>query len=214
MTLPARPTESAAEAAYSTILDAILRGRYRADEMLSEATLAIEIGVSRTPVRTALARLQDEGWVSIYPKRGALVRGLSERSTGDLAAAKLLFESGSIQACAPHTLRQLATRLDTELGAQQTALEAEDLGRFVELSIRFHRALVEVGDNPLILELYDRLADRQRYLLFAHGRRVLDRCDEIVAEHAAMLAHLRSGNVDNVTLALRTHLDESFGGSL
>src|SRR5262245_4889452 len=71
------PSFSAAERAHEESRAAIIEGRYEPGVMLSESELAASLGVSRTPVRTALARLQDEGWVTIYSKRGALVRGLS-----------------------------------------------------------------------------------------------------------------------------------------
>ncbi len=73
---------SAADLAYRHIRDAILTGAYEAGTMLGEIPLAEEIGVSRTPVRTALALLQDEGWVTRYPKRGALVVAAAHAPAG------------------------------------------------------------------------------------------------------------------------------------
>ena len=67
----------ASRRAYDRIRHDIVAGTLAPGTMLSENELATELGMSRTPVRTALSRLQSEGWVTIYPQRGALVRELT-----------------------------------------------------------------------------------------------------------------------------------------
>src|SRR5699024_1895999 len=169
----ARGAMSATDRAYTAIRAAILDGRHRADTMLSETDLAESIGVSRTPVRTALTRLQDEGWITIYPKRGALVRGLDERTITDLADARLVLEATSVRRASPGQRAVLAERLAADLDAQERALAEGDIAAFVEMTVAFHRGFVEAGGNSVMLELYDRLADRQRFLLFDYGEVLL-----------------------------------------
>ena len=71
---PGRTT--AADTAYTFVRGAILRGELAGGTMLSENELAAQLSMSRTPVRAALVRLEQEGWVAIYPQRGALVRSI------------------------------------------------------------------------------------------------------------------------------------------
>ncbi|MFJ8856524.1 GntR family transcriptional regulator [Streptomyces sp. NPDC102437] len=207
-------TESASERAYAAIRDGILNGKHKPGTMLGEASLAADLGVSRTPVRAALHRLQDEGWITIYPKRGALVRGMSEKVTADLAEARLIMEATAVQRAEPERRHELAQRLEADVEQQKQALADGELHRFIELTIGFHRAFVEVGDNLVMLELNDRLGDRQRFLLFSYGGTLLARCEDIIAEHEALIGHLRSDDPDGFTEALRLHLSETYGRDL
>lgn len=78
-------SNSAAERAYQVIRENIIDGTHQPGTMLSESSLAADLGDSRTPVRVALARLQDDGWIIVYPKRGALVHVASGRTVAELA---------------------------------------------------------------------------------------------------------------------------------
>lgn len=205
---------SAVERAYQAIRDGILNGAYPTGTMLGEEPLAAEIGVSRTPVRTALARLQDEGWITIYPKRGALVQGLSERAVADLADARLLLESTAPARVSAGARERLAERLDRSVAAQREAFRDEDVRRFIELTIEFHRTFVEAAGNSVLLELNDRLADRQRFLLFSYGDRLLARCGDIIAEHETLVERLRIGDASGFAEALRAHLADTYAVEL
>ncbi|WP_068154327.1 GntR family transcriptional regulator [Rhodococcus phenolicus] len=205
--------ESAADRAYAAIRGDILNGVHAPGTMLGEAGLAAGLGVSRTPIRAALVRLQEEGWITIYPKRGALVRGLTEKDISDLADARLVLEATSI-ARAPRAARDtLADRLDAGIAAQQGALAAADLDRFIELTIAFHRSFVEVSGNAVILEMYDRLADRHRFLLYSHGGTLLSRSAEIIAEHRTLIQLLRDDH-RGFGEALASHLGDTHGADL
>lgn len=87
------------------IRDDILDGTHQPGSMLGETGLATSLGMSRTPVRAALVRLQDEGWIQVYPKRGALVQGLSDRAMLELADARFVLETTAVDR-APDGLRQ------------------------------------------------------------------------------------------------------------
>ncbi|MDO0916711.1 GntR family transcriptional regulator [Streptomyces sp. DT2A-34] len=212
--VPMSTSESASERAYAAIRAGILNGKHKPDTMLGEAGLAAELGVSRTPVRAALARLQDEGWITVYPKRGALVRGMSEKATEDLADARLILEATSVQRAAPEHKLALAARLEQSINQQKQALTDSDLNRFIELTIAFHRSFVEVGGNLVMLELNDRLADRQRFLLFSYGETLLARCEALIAEHEHLIACLRADDAQGFAEALRSHVGDTYGSDL
>lgn len=203
--------ESAADRAYRRVREDVLRGVYLGGAMLSEATLAAELGLSRTPVRAALVRLQEEGWLTIYPKRGAQVQTPTERAVREMVEAKVILESEGIAAAADAARITLVERAAASLAAQAQALSAADLSGFVELSIAFHRGFVEAAGNGVLLELYDRLADRQRFLLFSYGDRLIERADEVLAEHRAMIDAARDGDAQALRGHLREHLRDTYG---
>lgn len=199
---------SAAERAYQAIRDDILDGTQKPGTMLGEASLAAALGMSRTPVRAALVRLQDEGWIIIYPKRGAVVQGMTDHTIAELADARFVLETTSVHR-APDELRQsLADRLDDSIARQRDALARGDVRSFIDLTLQFHRGFMESSSNRVLLELYDQLADRHRFALFAAGDRLLGRCAEIIAEHKQLTAYLRQGNVPGFVDALRSHIAE------
>lgn len=200
------PPQSATQIAYAHIRDAILTGAFEAGAMLGEVHLANEIGVSRTPIRMALALLQDEGWVTLYPKRGALVRGLTDRAVADLVDARFILESTGIQRSDRVRRSQIVERLEARIAEQRVALQDGNIRAFIESTIAFHRSFVEVGDNEVMLELYDRLADRQRYLLFKLGNRLLERCEAVIAEHTELVERLGQGDPTRFAECLRRHL--------
>ncbi|MBY6414534.1 GntR family transcriptional regulator [Rhodococcus sp. BP-252] len=207
--------DSASDRAYRVIRDHILDGTHSTGTMLGESTLASSLGVSRTPVRVALARLQDEGWITVYPKRGALVNGLTERAAVELADARFLLETTSVGRAAPHQRSSLADRLELSIAQQRDAFEREDLRAFIELTLRFHRGFVEACGNDVLLELYDRLSDRHRFLLFAAGDRLRARCNHIIDEHVQLTSLLREGDEAAFADVLRSHIAEvSLGSSV
>src|SRR5699024_2789175 len=104
-----------------------------------------QLGMSRTPVRAALSRLQDEGWIVIYPKRGALVRGLGPREVSELAETRILLEVAGVEQVAPADRPGIADRLEAIIDAQRIALADRDLRPYVQQLQAFHRGFVEAG---------------------------------------------------------------------
>ncbi len=206
MVIEAVEERSAADVAYAWVRDRILEGDFASGRMLSESALAKATGVSRTPVRAALGRLRDEGWIVTYPRRGALVRGLSDTEIDEVAAARLALESFGASQATPEARQALAERLRPELEKQRSTLEGGDVRGFIELSIAFHQTFVDVASNSVLLELNERLADRQRYLLFAQGDRLLARSSEVIAEHTRLVEALASGSATAFTAALHAHI--------
>ncbi len=208
------PGASAADRVYHALRDAIVEGRYGAGTMLGEAALAAQFTVSRTPVRSALLRLQSEGWIIIYPKRGALVQGISERARADLADARLVLESSAMGQASADVLDRLVVELERSIEQQRDALAEGDVRRYIDLTIAFHRHFVEAGHNDVLLELNDRLADRQRSVLFAAGERLLAEREQMLAEHQQLIDLIRIGDIPGFTAALHDHIAHTYAASV
>ncbi|QZY50889.1 GntR family transcriptional regulator [Leucobacter tenebrionis] len=199
---------SAAARAYEHIRDGIIEGRYETGEMLGESGLASELSMSRTPIRSALVRLQDEQWITIYPKRGALVKGLGDRAISDLSDTRYILESAAVQRADSSQIEALAEKLAQQITEQQAALEARDVRGFVDLTTAFHRSFVEVCGNQVLLELSDRLADRQRYMLFKLGPKLLEQCQLILDEHRELVEALQAADPARFAETLRRHIND------
>src|SRR5690606_37842970 len=107
--------------------------------------------------------------------------------------------------------RRLARELRESLTMQQRALRRGDVEAFVELSVDFHRAFVDVGGNSFLIELSERLADRQRQLLFAQRHTLPERVEQVVGEHEELLRLLENDEPAAFSRALRDHLTGTLG---
>lgn len=202
---------STTDRAVEFIRDAIIDGTFPAESMLSEGDLAGELGISRTPVRVALARLQDEGWVRIYPKRGAMVRGLSPEELTDLVHARFVLESSGVRLASTDVRTRLADDLAPLVDEQRNAFAAGDVPQFIELTLAFHDAFIRMGANRYLIDLGERLAGRQRWMLFANQALLAERSDQIIAEHEELLDGLRDHDTTRFTDVLHAHVTEDIG---
>lgn len=198
-------TPSAAQRALEEIRRAIASGEITPGSMVSENDLAARVGVSRTPVRTALVRLQDEGWVTIYPQRGALVRQIGPEESRHVAQARHAVEYASVRSLPDGERRALAQALTALVAEQTEQLEQGDLARFVELDVAFHRSFVVAGDNPVLLDFYDKLRERQ-VLLTTRRAANPPHAEQILDEHRHLADLVARGDIETLDDALRRHL--------
>ncbi|UVO12616.1 GntR family transcriptional regulator [Mycobacterium sp. SVM_VP21] len=197
-------TVNSAHRAHALIRAGILSGEFPAGVMLSESTLAASMSMSRTPVRAALGRLQDEGLVRIYPKRGALVRELTVDEIRESDQVRHAFECAGVQLGNPEARQQLSARLQENLDGQEQALHRRDYPGFAALAMQFHRAFVELADNATMLALYDRLQDRQ-HLAIVRNSTVRGQPDLVLAEHRSLLKDAEAGDWMAFSTRLREH---------
>src|SRR5699024_12270310 len=128
-------TRTATARAYRTTRRQVPSGVHAPGTMLEESELVAEIEVSRTPVCVALARLQDEGWILIYPKRGDIVQGIDERTIDELADARYVLESNAVDRAPDQLRRRLAERIAESIDQQRAAFFVDDVDRIICLHL-------------------------------------------------------------------------------
>lgn len=198
----------AAETAYWHVKDALLAGRLPAGEMISEGDVASALGISRTPVREAFLRLASDGWLRLFPRRGALVVPVAAGEAEDVVDARLLLEGhavGVAVASAP-ARAALAGALRELVTAQRAALADGDLEAYARHDAAFHEAVVAAGGNALLTAFSGTLRERQRRMTALSAGRAGERAPGFVAEHEALLTAVEAGDADAYRSALRTHL--------
>ncbi|MCW3819257.1 GntR family transcriptional regulator [Micromonospora sp. DR5-3] len=214
-TVPARTAgPSAAERAYQHLKRAILEQLYPGGQLISEGEIAEAAGVSRTPVREALLRLEAEGLVALYPKRGALIRPVSAREITDVIEARRLVELHAAERVWPRRA-EIRADLARWLDEMRRAHAAGDVTALMAADRAFHATVVEAAGNEILAELYQRLRDRQLRMGEASFRLSPDWAEVVLAEHAGQLAALDGddpqvwldavgAHVDNAATVLRT----------
>lgn len=196
---------AATRRAYERIRRDIVAGTLAPGSMLSENELAKDLGVSRTPVRTALSRLQTEGWVTIYPQRGALVRELTYDEIRDAAEVRHAMETAGVLRSDPAHAEPLLGELDASIEKQRKALADGDFATFNEESQRFHRGFVELSGNAMMLSLYDRVQDRQLLSTARSAPAIAADADGVLDEHRLLLRHARAGDWVEFAKVLEPH---------
>ncbi|MCF8588664.1 GntR family transcriptional regulator [Gordonia liuliyuniae] len=200
-------TYSAADRVYADVKELILTCELPGGELISEGEIAERCEVSRTPVREAFLRLAAEGWMRLYPKRGALVVPVGDQEARDVLEARVLVESHAIRSVVgmPSTLAALGARLDENRRAHQ-AVDPSDAAEFARLDAQFHQMIVAADGNALLGDFYSSLGERQRRMTAARlhlGREVVDR---IHHDHTALAAAIADGDADGFAGLLAAHL--------
>lgn len=197
--VPVPERTSAAERAYGHLKRGILDRSYPGGSVVTEGEVAEDVGVSRTPVREALLRLQAEGLVHLQTKRGALVLAVTAAEARDVLEARELVESWA----APRALAARDRLLPIATGhveAMRAARAAGDAPALVEADRAFHEAVVEAAGNEVLARLYSSLRDRQLRMGVATMEMSSERQDRAVAEHERLLAALVAGDERFVSL--------------
>jgi DNA-binding GntR family transcriptional regulator len=196
---------TASDRAYAFAKERILDGRFAGGELISEGDVADGVGLSRTPVREAFLRLESEGLLRLYPKRGALVVPVSVAEVESVIETRLLVERFAIEKVIRRGV-ELGTTLDAAI-REQEALAAQERGReFVEADREFHRLVVAAADNEILLQLHDSLRDRQSRMGLAALARDEDRTGQILKEHRALAAAVTARDEEGARSIVDRHL--------
>jgi DNA-binding GntR family transcriptional regulator len=201
--------EPAKEAAYRYVRSEIVARAASEPYFLAEEVIAAALDMSRTPVREAFLRLEAEGFLTLVPRKGALVRPITEREIVEVMEVRLLIErSAAEKAVASDEQRaQLVERLAALDAELRELAEGADVSAFIECDRRFHEEVVIAANNSTLLDLYHRLRDRQ---LGMGLHAVLDNKDRISAvcdEHGRIIESFERGDPAAISDAITGHLD-------
>jgi DNA-binding GntR family transcriptional regulator len=192
-----------------TVLDRlradIIRGALGLGELLSERVLAEKLGVSKTPVREALAQLRQEGLVRIVPQRGAYVFSLSAPEVIAICEFRQTLEAAALRL-------SLARSPDRLVGALKAAVADMDAARarsartdYLDADTAFHEAFFDFCGNAYLSETYA-LHVGKIAALRTHLAVKPDHTDKSYKEHREMLKLLRNGQLDAALGVLDTHI--------
>ncbi|WP_132992382.1 GntR family transcriptional regulator [Gordonia zhaorongruii] len=200
-------TYSAADRVYAEVKELILSSGLPGGELISEGEIAERCDVSRTPVREAFLRLSAEGWMRLYPKRGALIVPVAESEGREVIDARVLVETHAVRSVVarPDSAADLTARLDENVGAHR-AVDPVDTAEFARLDAEFHQHIVAAGDNAILGDFYISLGERQRRMTTARLHRSRTVAERILDDHAALARAVADGDADAFERLLTDHL--------
>jgi GntR family transcriptional regulator, rspAB operon transcriptional repressor len=195
----------ASDQVYLALREAIISAELTPGQKLSENELAGELGVSRTPVREALARLRGERLVAIVPQLGTFVTLISRAAMADAAFVREALECGAIPIAVERVTADTLEELQANLTAQERACERGEECVFAQLDDDLHRRLCEASGHAIAWSLSRRAnghLDRIRRLSLPDP----DYLSEMLQEHRQIISAVAAGDADAAESALRHHL--------
>ena len=191
---------------FNTLRQAILRGELKPGERLMEIQLANKLGVSRTPIREAIRKLELEGLVLMIPRRGAEVAEITEKSLRDVLEVRGALEELAVKlACQKITDEQIAELRAAEKEFEQ-ALNSGDVTVYAEADVKFHDVIYHATDNQRLIQLLFNLREqmyryRVEYLKReeAHGT--------LLVEHKKIIETIANRDMDAAVDAVCQHID-------
>jgi DNA-binding GntR family transcriptional regulator len=196
---------SPARSGYEKLRDAITSGALHPSQRLVEAELSETFGLSRTAVRTALVRLEQDGLVSHERHRGAKVRLVTEREAVEILEARAALESLAVRSAALNATKDDVAELRELLAQMKSLLKAGDLLRVSDINARLHRRLLEISRNQTAIRLISTLSSQlvrfQFRTILAPGR-----APQSLAEHTAVVDAVAARDPDAAEQAMRGHL--------
>jgi len=196
---------STGDQVYVALRAAIVSAELEPGRRLSENELAELLGVSRTPVREALARLRDERLVAIVPQLGTFVTLISHAAVEDAAFVREALECAAIRRTTERIGDDGLADLQANLTAQDRAEQQRDTGAFDTLDDGLHRLLAHLSGHEIAWTLARRAnghLDRVRGLSLPEPGYL----GEMVAEHRELVAAIAAGDADRAEAAMRHHL--------
>jgi len=190
---------------YERLYQAILRGEFQPNERLIEMDLAQLYNVGRAAIRTALARLEQDGLVEREPNRGARVRAISEEEAVETLEARAVLEGLAARYAARNVTDADIADLRAIVGEMEARLAEGDLLGISEGNTRLHSRLLQIANNKTVARLIERLHAQhirsQFRLILVPGRP-----PRSVAEHRAIVEAVASRDPDAAEGAMRSHL--------
>ncbi len=203
----ARPP-SLAEAALTRLRTYIVRGEFGLGELLSERVLAERLGVSKTPVREALAQLRLEGLVRIVPQRGAFVFSLSAPEVRAICEFRQTLEAAALRSSFGRNANALVASVAKTVEAMDRARARGDRKAYLDADTAFHEAFFTHCGNSYLSETYalhvGKIAALRTHLAVKPSH-----TDKSYVEHCQMLDCLQRDALDEALAVLDVHIDRT-----
>jgi DNA-binding GntR family transcriptional regulator len=145
------------------IREAIKSGKFKPGEHIIEGDLAMDMGISRFPIREAIRYLEKEGLVTTTPYKGAHVTELTEKDLEEIYSLRIVIEELAIRTLIKHIDSEKVKKLESVVTAmKQVAKNCRTIEEIIDVDLSFHRTICELAENRRLLELWLNLSHQLR----------------------------------------------------
>lgn len=194
------------EVVFETIRNAIISGSLKPGERLMEVQMAERLGVSRTPIREAIRKLELEGLIIMLPRKGAFVADLSVKDLTEVLEIRAALEGLAAGLAVTRINESEIEELEIIALKFNKAIEIDDIQELIALDIQFHETIFKASRNERLIQLNSNLREqvqrfREMYLKKAN------RSKETAKEHNDLLEAISSRDISKAEKLARKHVE-------
>ena len=196
------------EKVYTTLEQQILSGEFKEGESLTEVKLAKALGVSRTPVREALQRLDREGLIKLVPNKGAIVLGISEKDLIDIYKIRMRLEGLAARIAAENANEELRRNLTENVDLTSFYMQKGNIEKLKDLDSDFHDIIYRSCESRMLgktlSELHRYISSYRKLSLASEGR-----LKNSLEEHREICEAIEKGNADAADSLMSAHVERA-----
>ena len=201
------PRQSMTAKAVASLRESIIVGDLKMGAPLQETALSEQLGISRTPIREALFKLQAEGLVVIRPYRGASVFTVTQEELEDFVDFREVIEVAAARKAMDGRVNILVQAVESVMAEMKDAVAANDTRLYLLLDHKLHNALVESSGSRCLIDGYGLIASKMTALRTALGQ-TRERIVASFQAHETFLNLVRAGDVEGVCAMLHRHIQD------
>jgi DNA-binding GntR family transcriptional regulator len=191
---------------FNTLRQAILRGELKPGDRLMEIQLANKLGVSRTPIREAIRKLELEGLVRMIPRRGAEVAQITEKSLQDVLEVRRALEELAVQLTCSRITKEGIEELRRAEKNFEKILGSSDITAVAEADVAFHDIIYRTTDNQKLIQLLNQFREQ----MYRYRVEYLKRSEfhkQILEEHRKIVDAIEKGDWESAVWLTCSHID-------
>lgn len=191
---------------FNTLRQAILTGELKPGERLMEIHLADRLGVSRTPIREAIRKLELEGLVTMIPRRGAEVAQITEKSMNDVLEVRRAVDALCAELACERITSQALDELKLACEAFEAAVKTGDVKQIAQADVALHDIIVQATGNQRLIQLVNTLSEQMYRYRFEYIKD-FSQHERLVEEHRIIYESLVKKDKETACNAAKEHID-------
>jgi len=200
--------KSLTDLAHDSIRQLIVGGELPMGAQLSEATLAAQLGISKTPVREALLRLRVDGLIDIQPQRGTFVFSLTPRQVEEICLFREVVEVSAVKLAMEERRADTVKGLQANVREMALARKARNWKAIRQLDEAFHQTIVDHCDNAYLQQAHQLIASKISALR-ARLPEESEQVDHCQQNHSTIVGLMRDGRIAPTQRALALHIRDT-----
>ena len=185
--------------------ESIVRGEIAAGTKLAETRLAQKLGVSRTPLREAINRLEQDGFVEIIPRRGAYVKKHSLQGILENLELREVLEGLAVRLASRHATPEMIRKMKACFQRFSERNVEGSISSYAHQNIRFHNLIIQASQNQKLIAIIRNLFD-QMDMVRLHTIVLPGRARKSLSEHSAIIRYIEKGQAQKAEKNLRVHI--------
>jgi len=191
---------------FNTLRQAIITGEFAPGERLMEIALANRLGVSRTPVREAIRKLELEGLVVMIPRKGAEVAKITEKDLRDVLEVRSSLEELAAELAAERMNDEVKEKLEKALKEFEEAIESDDNAAIADSDVDFHDVIFEATGNARLIQIINNMRE-QMYRYRLEYVKDTEYHTVLLNEHRELAKAMVEGRKEDARKIMKRHID-------